>query len=189
MNPNANEVLLYMIIHFLIFLFKSIIKKFNICNFYNKKEDKELELMKKNLNSLKEQIKEISPSNELAKYTKIERQINKLSSDISIKEISNQLENDGQNQNLFNKIFNYLNPFTPTSFMYSVNLIEYILLKNKYLEVDYQNNKNNIIAKHYYNENDNKYYSLITVCSILFIETFVLNSIADIISKFINLIN
>ena len=67
--------------------------------------------------------------------------------------------------------------------MFIVYIIEYFILKNKYLEVDYNNNKTNIVVNHYYNENDNKYYTLIPVYRILICETLVLNSIQNIIQK------
>ena len=188
MNSNAYEVSIYMIIHILILLLKNLISNIlkKIYNFNKSKNDKNtLEIMKQKLNYLNEQINDISPFNEYPKYTKTERQINKLNIDIDQIEKKSNLKNIDYSKdskrinsllrNYWNKIFEFI----------IIIFIEYILLKNKYLEVDYKYNKNNIVANHYYNENDNKIYVLIPVHIILLYETLVLNSISCIINKLI----
>ena len=168
MNPNAYDVSKYMIIHLLLFLFKNIFSKWllKIVNKESKNDKKEIEDMKQKLESLKEQIREISPTSEYAKYAKMERQINNLNDEIKRRESHSYLsimnnknsEHFQQDMNIFQKIiYKALNSYTFKFFMYFVNIIEYILLKNEYLEIDYEDNKNNILINYYYNEIDNKY--------------------------------
>ena len=194
MNQNAYDVFKYMIIHLLLFLFKNIFSKWllKIANKESKNDKKEIELMKQKLESLKEQIREISPTSEYAKYAKMERQINNLNDEIKRRESYSFLNNMNnknsvhfqQDMNIFQKIIHKaLNSYIFKFFMYFVNIIEYILLKNEYLEIDYEINKNNILVNYYYNENDNKYYSLIPVYKILISETIVLNSLFNLAQK------
>ena len=192
MNPNAYEVICYMIIHFLLFLFKNVFAKWllKLSSGYNPKNDKdEIQLLKEKLNTLKEQIREISPTSEYVKYTKMERQINTLDEEIKRKESNMEYKENftgsSKDMNILQKIINLiLNSYIFKFFMYFLNVIEYIFLKNKYLEVDYENNKENIVANYFYNENDNKYYALIPVYRILISETIVLNSMYNLIQKF-----
>ena len=194
MNPNSYEVFLYMLLHLFLFLFKDLLLK--LMNYiYNRNKSKndqnELIQMKKQLNSLNEQLKEISPSSEYAKYTKIERQIHKLNSQIIQKEEDIKLKNKKVNisnnplegKKIISNIYSFINSISSKVLLFIVYIIEYFILKNKYLEVDYNNNKTNIVVNHYYNENDNKYYTLIPVYRILICETLVLNSIQNIIQK------
>ena len=67
--------------------------------------------------------------------------------------------------------------------MFFVNFIEYLLLKNEYLEIDFESNENNIVANYFYNEDDNKYYALIPVYRILICETLVLITMSNLIQK------
>ena len=196
MNQNSYDVLKYMIIHLLLFLVKNVFSKLLVklsFNYDSKGDESEIEIMKKNLESLKDKKREISPQDEYVKYTKIERQIDNLSDEIKRKETEMNLKNfnnnylNPQEMNLFQKIINSsLNTYLFQFFMYFINIIEYIILKNEYLEVDYESNKNNIVANYYYNESDNKYYSLIPVYRILISETIVLNSLYNLIQKLIS---
>ena len=188
MNSNAYEVFIYMLIHFLLLFFKNFIsnwlnKILNINNTKNKKN--KLELLKQKLNSLNEQIREVSSTNEYVKYAKMERQINNIKEEIIKLKNSEPNINDSSINNSFYKNINM--------FFHSKNiliflpyLIEYFLFNNKYLEIDYEINKNNIVVKYYYNENDNQYYALIPVNIILLCETMVFNSIYNLIVKFFN---
>ena len=195
MNQNSYDVLKYMIIHLLLFLVKNVFSKLllKISFKYDSKEDEnEIEIMKKNLEALKDKKREISPKDEYVKYTKMERQIDNLSDEIKRKETEMNLKNfndnyiNPQEMNFFQKIINStFNSYLFSFFMYFINIIEYIILKNEYLEVDYESNKNNIVANYYYNENDNKYYSLIPVYRILISETIVLNSLYNLIQNLI----
>ena len=85
-----------------------------------------------------------------------------------------------KNQNAFQKI---INSYTFKFSMYFINIIEYFLLKNKFFEVEYESNKNNIVVNHFYNENKNSYYALIPDYRILIAETIVLNSLCNLIQK------
>ena len=195
MNQNSYDVLKYMIIHLLLFLVKNVFSKLllKISFKYDSKEDEnEIEIMKKNLEALKDKKREISPKDEYVKYTKMERQIDNLSDEIKRKETEMNLKNfnnnyiNPQEMNFFQKIINStFNSYLFSFFMYFINIIEYIILKNEYLEVDYESNKNNIVANYYYNENDNKYYSLIPVYRILISETIVLNSLYNLMQNLI----
>ena len=184
MNQNAYEVFIYMIIHFFIFLFKKILWKFlsKIFSICCSKDRKEVESMRKKLDSLNEVIREISPAQEFSKYTTKEREINNLKSQIIEKEkngFNNESDSSSNNKNSLKKIFSFLFKFP----MIFVLFVEYLVLKNKYLEVIYKNNKNNIVANHYYNESDNKVFVLIPVYRILIYETLALNSIFNLIKK------
>ena len=178
MNPNAYEVSIYMIIHLIIFLSKNYIFKIidKIFGNESKNNDNEIEIMKQKMKSLNEQIRDISPTNEYAKYAKIERQINKLNIELNQKEKGSNIKNK-KDSNIF--FFSNRIRF----FMLFIFLIEYFLIKNKYLEVDYEYNKNNIVANYFYNEKDNKYYSLVPVYRIIICEELVLNSFQNIIQK------
>ena len=196
MNQNSYDVLKYMIIHLLLFLVKNVFSKWLLklsLSYDSKGDENEIEIMKKNLESLKDKKREISSKDDYVKYTKMERQIDKLSDEIKRKEAEMSLKNlnnnyiNPQEMNFFQKIINSsLNTYLFQFFMYFVNIIEYIILKNQYLEVDYESNKNNIVANYYYNENDNKYYSLIPVYRILISETIVLNSLYNLMQKLIS---
>ena len=190
MNPNANDVSKYMIIHLLLFIFKNIISKWllKLSAPKDKNSDKETELLKQQLETLKEQISEISATSEYVKYTKMQRQIDNLNERINNKESQSHLNNINLNQqndlNIFQKMINrILNSYIYKFFMYFLNIIEYIFLKNEYLEVDYNSNKNNIIVNHYYNEEDNKDYALIPVYKILIFESVVINSLYNLAQK------
>ena len=182
MNPNAYEVLKYMIIHLLLFLIKNFILKWLLKKLSNNKpkDDNEIQIQNKieKYNSLREQIREISPTDEYVKYTKMERQINNLSDEIKILESNNKSGKKPSKSLDF-----FLNSYFFTFFMYFVNFIEYLLLKNEYFEIDFESNENNIVANYFYNEDDNKYYALIPVYRILICETLVLNVIFNIIQK------
>ena len=190
MNDNTFDVIKYMFIHLLIFLFKNFISKWLLNISDNSKIDKsELEIMKQKLDLLKEELREISPINEYVRYTKMERQINNLNDEIKQKEsslfyqnfnlnVSNTSKNE--NKNILQKI---MNSYIFIFFMYFINIIEYFILKNEYLEVDYENNENNIIVNYFYNEEKNKYYALIPVYRILLAETIILNSLYNLIKK------
>ena len=196
MNQNSYDVLKYMIIHLLLFLVKNVFSKWLLklsLSYDSKGDENEIEIMKKNLESLKDKKREISSKDDYVKYTKMERQIDKLSDEIKRKEAEMTLKNynnnciNQQEMNFFQKIINSsLNTYLFKFFMYFINIIEYIILKNQYLEVDYESNKNNIVANYYYNENDNKYYSLIPVYRILISETIVLNSLYNLMQKLIS---
>ena len=193
MNQSSYDVSKYMIIHLLLFIFNNFISKWllKILNPKSKDNKKEVDLLKQKLESLKEQLREISPTSEYVKYTKMERQINNINDEIKKKESQSYLNNLNQNlqsqqeMNIFQKIINGMMNSYIFKFMYFVNIIEYILLKNEYLEVDYQSNSNNIIVNHYYNVDDNKDYALIPVYKILISETIVLNSLSNLIQKLI----
>ena len=191
MDQNEYYVIKYMTIHLLIFIFKNIIVKYilKISNTTGNDNDDELEIMKKKLESLKDQIREISPTSEYVKFINMERQINELNEKIKKEESKNfyknlniNIFNNSENKNIFQKI---LNSFVFKFFMYFVNFIEYFFVKNEYLEVDYESNKNNIIVNHFYNEETNEYYALIPVFRILIAETVVLNSLYNFIQKLI----
>ena len=192
MNQNAYEVIKYIIIHLLLFLFKNVIAKLFLKHANsNSSEKNELVHMRQKLDTLKEQIREISPTNEYAKYAKMDRQINSLNEEIKKREASMFYQNLGlnflnssknKNQNIFQKI---LGSYAFRFLMFFINIIEYFVLKNKYLEIDYENYKNNIIVNHFYDENKNKYYALIPVYRILISETIVLGSIQNLIEKII----
>ena len=188
MDENTFETIKYMTIHLFLFLFKNVIAKWliKLSNSPNN-EKTELELMKQKLNSLQEQIREISPTSDYAKYAKMERQINNLNDEIKKKETELFYKNlnlnfltTPKNQNVFQKI---INSYTFKFSMYFINIIEYFLLKNKFFEVEYESNKNNIVVNHFYNENKNSYYALIPVYRILIAETIVLNSLCNLIQK------
>ena len=192
MNQNAYDVIKYMIIHLLLFLFKNVIAKW-LSKESNSptSEDTELGLMKQKLNTLKEKIREISPTNEYAKYTKMDRQINNLSEEIKKIESKKYYQNLGlnflnsskdTNKTMLQKI---VGSYTFKFSMFLINIIEYFLLKNEYLEVDYEKYKSNIIVNHYYNEDKNNYYALIPVYRILICETIVLGSIQNLVDKII----
>ena len=84
MNPNAYDVFIYMLIHLLLFLIKNFILKWLLKKLSNNnpKTDNEIENKIEKLNSLREQIREISPTSEYVKYAKMERQINNLNDEI-----------------------------------------------------------------------------------------------------------
>ena len=193
MNQSSYDVSKYMIIHLLLFIFNNFVSKWllKILNPKSKDNKKEVDLLKQKLESLKEQLREISPTSEYVKYTKMERQINNINDEIKKKESQSYLNNLNQNlqsqqeMNIFQKIINGMMNSYIFKFMYFVNIIEYILLKNEYLEVDYQSNSNNIIVNHYYNVDDNKDYALIPVYKILISETIVLNSLSNLVQKLI----
>ena len=193
MNQSSYDVSKYMIIHLLLFIFNNFISKWllKILNPKSKDNKKEVDLLKQKLESLKEQLREISPTSEYVKYTKMERQINNINDEIKKEESQSYLNNLNQNlqsqqdMNIFKKIINGMMNSYIFKFMYFVNIIEYILLKNEYLEVDYQSNSNNIIVNHYYNVDDNKDYALIPVYKILVSETIVLNSLSNLVQKLI----
>ena len=82
------------------------------------------------------------------------------------------------NMNIIQRIFNsILNSFIFKIMMFSSYPIEYYILKNKYFEINYEENKNNIIVNYYYDENKNIEYSLIPIFTILIFESIVLDSI------------
>ena len=133
MNQNEFDVCKYMIIHLLLFIFKNIIFKF-LLKISNKSENEnekdELEIMKKKYESLKEQIREISPTSEYVKYINMERQINELNEKIKQKESINFYKNfninffnnsNDQNKNILHKILNsYI--FTLCILLISLNI-------------------------------------------------------------------
>ena len=188
MNENTFDVIKYMLIHLLLFLFQNFILKWILKLINNSTEDKnELEVIKQKVNELQNKIREISPTSEYAKYTKMERQINNLLDQIKQKEesifyqnLNLNFFNVSENQNIFQKI---MNSYSFKFFMYFINIIEYFYLKNEYFEVDYESNKNNIVANHFYNQDKNRYYSLIPVYRILIAETIVLNSLYSLVQK------
>ena len=55
--------------------------------------------------------------------------------------------------------------------------LEYFFIKNKYFEIYYEDNKNNIIVNYYYDEKKNIEYSLVPVFSIIFFEGVILESL------------
>ena len=188
MNTNAFEVFIYMIIHLLLLFFKNFIsnwlnKIFNINN--NKKKKNKIELLKQKLNSLNEQIREISSVNEYVKYAKMERQINNIKEEIiKLQNSEPNIKDPSMENNFYNKIKIFYHSNNILTFL--PYLIEFFFFRNKYLEVDYESNENNIVANYYYNENDNEYYALIPVNIILLCETMVFNSIYNLIVKFFN---
>ena len=188
MNQNTYDVVKYMIIHLLLFLFKNCVLKWLLNLLDTSKNYKnELEIKKKKLNLKKEEIREISPSNEYARYTKMERQINNLNDEIKRKENLNysQQFND-TDMNIIQKTINsILNSYIFKFFMFFINIIEYFLLKNMYFEVDHDENSNNILVNYFYYEKINKDYALIPVYRILFCETIALNSLLNLIKDYI----
>ena len=182
MNENAFDALKYMCIHLFIFLFKNVIMKW-LLDYSNKNikkaKNQELDLLKQKRDKLKEDIREISSINEYAKFVKMERQINNINDEIKKRE-SNKIVNDNlnSNMNIIQRIINStLNSKIFKILMYFIYVIEYYYLKNTYFEIDYEENKNNIIVNYYYNENKNKEYSLIPISTILFTETIILHSL------------
>ena len=182
MNENAFDALKYMCIHLFIFLFKNVIMKW-LLDYSNKNikkaKNQELDLLKQKRDRLKEDIREISSINEYAKFVKMERQINNINDEIKKRE-SNKIVNDNlnSNMNIIQRIINStLNSKIFKILMYFIYVIEYYYLKNTYFEIDYEENKNNIIVNYYYNENKNKEYSLIPISTILFTETIILHSL------------
>ena len=190
MNENAFETLKYMFIHLLIFLFKNIIIKwlleFSIRNISNKKQ-KELELLKQKRDNLKEKIREVSSINEYVKFAKMERQIDNLNDEIKRREslnVNNNINNNVSDMNIFQKCINtILNSYLFKFFMFFINIFEYYILKNTYLEINYEENKSNIIVSYFYDEKKSQDYSLIPVYRILICETIVLGSLFDFIKN------
>ena len=188
MNENAFNTLKYMLIHFFIFLFKNFIAKW-LLDLSNRsisnKHKNELELLKQKRDKLREEIREVSSTSEYVKFAKMERQINSLNDEIKRRESMNVEINVNDNiseMNIFQKIINsILNSYIFKFFMYFINVFEFFILKNTYLEIDYEENKNNIIANYFYDENKNQDYSLIPISRILFCETIVLNSLMSLI--------
>ena len=187
MNENAFDALKYMCIHLFIFLFKNFFAKW-LLDFSNKgisnKHKNELELLKQKRDKLREEIREVSSTSEYVKFAKMERQINNLNDEIKRRESMNveiNVNNNISEMNIFQKIINsIINSYLFKFFMYFINIFEYFILKNTYLEVDYEENKNNIIANYFYDENKNQDYSLIPISRILFCETIVLNSLMNL---------
>ena len=190
MNENAFETLKYMFIHLLIFLFKNIIIKwlleFSIRNISNKKQ-KELELLKQKRDNLKEKIREVSSINEYVKFAKMERQIDNLNDEIKRREslnVNNNINNNVSDMNIFQKCINtILNSYLFKFFMFFINIFEYYIFKNKNLEINYEENKSNIIVSYFYDEKKSQDYSLIPVYRILICETIVLGSLFDFIKN------
>ena len=190
MNENAFAILKYMFIHLLIFLFKNIIVKwlleFSIRNISNKKQ-KELELLKQKRDNLKEKIREVSSINEYVKFAKMERQIDNLNDEIKRREslnVNNNINNNVSDMNIFQKCINtILNSYLFKFFMFFINIFEYYILKNTYLEINYEENKSNIIVSYFYDEKKSQDYSLIPVYRILICETIVLGSLFDFIKN------
>ena len=188
MNENAFDTLKYMLIHFFIFLFKNFIAKW-LLDLSNRsisnKHKNELELLKQKRDKLREEIREVSSTSEYVKFAKMERQINSLNDEIKRRESMNveiNVNNNISEMNIFQKIINsILNSYIFKFFMYFINVFEFFILKNTYLEIDYEENKNNIIANYFYDENKNQDYSLIPISRILFCETIVLNSLMNLI--------
>ena len=182
MNENAFDTLKYMCIHLFIFLFKNVFIKW-LSKYSNRSIEKakhqELDILKQKRDKLKEDIREISSTSDYVKYAKMERQIDNLNDEIKKRE-SNNLINDNvkSNMNIIQRIFNsILNSFIFKIMMFSSYPIEYYILKNKYFEINYEENKNNIIVNYYYDENKNNEYSLIPIFTILIFESIVLDSI------------
>ena len=188
MNENAFNTLKYMLIHLFIFLFKNFIAKW-LLDLSNRsisnKHKNELELLKQKRDKLREEIREVSSTSEYVKFAKMERQINSLNDEIKRRESMNfeiNVNNNISEMNIFQKIINsILNSYIFKFFMYFINVFEFFILKNTYLEIDYEENKNNIIANYFYDENKNQDYSLIPISRILFCETIVLNSLMSLI--------
>ena len=191
MNENSFDTLKYMIIHLFIFLFKNLIMKWllelSTRGLTNKKQN-EINLLKQKRDKLKEEIREVSSINEYVKFTKMERQINNLNDEIKKKESSNNLDNNINNNfsdmNILQKIINsILNSYIFKFFMYFINIFEFFIFRNRYLEIDYEENKNNILVNFYYDEKKNQDYSLIPISRILICETIVLNSLFNLIKN------
>ena len=190
MNENAYDTLKYMCIHLLIFLFKNIIVKWlldlSVRNISNKRK-KELELLKQKRDNLKEKIREVSSINEYVKFTKIERQINNLNDEIKRREAineNNNINNNISDMNIFQKCINsILNSYLFKFFMFFINIYEYFLFKNTYLKVNYEENKNNIIANYYYDEKKDEEYSLIPISRILICETILLDALLNFVKN------
>ena len=188
MNENAFNTLKYMLIHLFIFLFKNFIAKW-LLDLSNRsisnKHKNELELLKQKRDKLREEIREVSSTSEYVKFAKMARQINSLNDEIKRRESMNveiNVNNNISEMNIFQKIINsILNSYIFKFFMYFINVFEFFILKNTYLEIDYEENKNNIIANYFYDENKNQDYSLIPISRILFCETIVLNSLMNLI--------
>ena len=190
MNENAYDTLKYMCIHLLIFLFKNIIIKWlldlSVRNISNKRK-KELDLLKQKRDNLKEKIREVSSINEYVKFTKIERQINNLNDEIKRREAineNNNINNNISDMNIFQKCINsILNSYLFKFFMFFINIYEYFLFKNTYLKVNYEENKNNIIANYYYDEKKDEEYSLIPISRILICETILLDALLNFVKN------
>ena len=190
MNENAYDTLKYMCIHLLIFLFKNIIVKWlldlSVRNISNKRK-KELHLLKQKRDNLKEKIREVSSINEYVKFTKIERQINNLNDEIKRREAineNNNINNNISDMNIFQKCINsILNSYLFKFFMFFINIYEYFLFKNTYLKVNYEENKNNIIANYYYDEKKDEEYSLIPISRILICETILLDALLNFVKN------
>ena len=182
MNENAFDTLKYMCIHLFIFLFKNIILKW-LRTYANKNIKKakyqELDLLKQKRDKLKEDIREISPTSNYVKYAKMERQINNLNDEIKKRESDNFFDdNMKSNMNPIQKIINsILNSFIFKIMILFAYGLEYFFIKNKYFEIYYEDNKNNIIVNYYYDEKKNIEYSLVPVFSIIFFEGVILESL------------
>ena len=190
MNENAFDTLKYMCIHLFIFLFKNVFSKWLLDLSYrniSNKHQRELDLLKQKRDKLKEDIREVSSTSEYVKFAKMERQINNLNDEINRRENKNYTNNINDNlsdMNIFQKIINsILNSYLFKFFMYFINVIEFFIFKNKYLEVDFESNKNNIIVNYFYDENTNQDYSLIPIYRILIFETIFLNSLMNLIKN------
>ena len=196
MNANAFNVLIYMIIHLLIFLINNVFLKFAnkifSCCFSNRELYKRMELLKKEVDIKKDEIREISATSEFVKYTKMNKEIDKLENEI--KRIEAELIGKNFNQNLAiindkdvsccQKFINFLeNSYILKYMIFGVHIIEYLSLKNQYLEVDNNLNANNIIVHYFFKEEDNKYFALIPVYRILICETIILTFIYNLILK------
>ena len=188
MNENSLATLKYMCIHLFIFLFKNIfvnwLLKYSKKDIINKKQN-DIELLEQKRDNLKEKIREVSSVNEYVKFAKMERQINNLNDEIhrlkTLKVNSNINDNMSSNMNIVQKIIiSILNSMFFKFFMFFINIIEYFIFRNKYLEIDYQEKKNNIIVNYFYDESKNSDYSLISISRILLCETIVLNSLLDL---------
>ena len=192
MNENSLATLKYMCIHLFIFLFKNIfvnwLLKYSKKDIINKKQN-DIELLEQKRDNLKEKIREVSSVNEYVKFAKMERQINNLNDEIrrlkTLKVNSNINDNMSSNMNIVQKIIiSILNSVFFKFFMFFINIIEYFIFRNKYLEIDYQENKNNIIVNYFYDESKNSDYSLISISRILLCETIVLNSLLDLFKNY-----
>ena len=192
MNENSLATLKYMCIHLFIFLFKNIfvnwLLKYSKKDIINKKQN-DIELLEQKRDNLKEKIREVSSVNEYVKFAKMERQINNLNDEIhrlkTLKVNSNINDNMSSNMNIVQKIIiSILNSMFFKFFMFFINIIEYFIFRNKYLEIDYEKNKNNIIVNYFYDESKNSDYSLISISRILLCETIVLNSLLDLFKNY-----
>ena len=192
MNENSLATLKYMCINLFIFLFKNIfvnwLLKYSKKDIINKKQN-DIELLEQKRDNLKEKIREVSSVNEYVKFAKMERQINNLNDEIhrlkTLKVNSNINDNMSSNMNIVQKIIiSILNSVFFKFFMFFINIIEYFIFRNKYLEIDYQENKNNIIVNYFYDESKNSDYSLISISRILLCETIVLNSLLDLFKNY-----